>query len=97
MVQAPIIYVYQTDDIFIVRVEPPGVVVKGVSIIMSKEALAIRSGHKVPTDVKEYDYQYCEVCGSNISRLNDLVKVIQADTERLLWISVCLRTLALDS
>lgn len=59
-------------------------VVKGVSIFMSKEALAIKGEHKVPADVKEDEHQYCEVCGSNISRLNGFVKVIQADTERLL-------------
>ena len=70
---------------------------KSAGIVMSKEALAIKDEHKVPADVKEGKYQYCEVCGSNISRLNGFVKVIHADTERLLWISVCLRTLALDS
>ncbi len=70
---------------------------KSAGIVMSKEALAIKDEHKVPADVKEDKYQYCEVCGSNISRLNGFVKVIHADTERLLWISVCLRTLALDS
>ncbi len=72
-------------------------VAPGVSMFMSKKAPAVKSEHKVATDVKEYDYQYCEVCGSNISHLNDLVKVIQADTERLLWISVGLMILALDS
>ena len=71
--------------------------VKGVSIFMNKEALAIKGERKVPADIKEDEYQYCEVCGSNISRLNGFVEVIQADTERLLWISVALMTLAPDS
>lgn len=71
--------------------------VKSAGIVMSKEALAIKNEHKVPADVKEDEYRYCEVCGGNLSRLNGFVKVIHADTERLLWTSVCLRTFALDS
>ena len=72
-------------------------VVKGIGIFMSNEALAIKGEDKAPTDIKEDGYQYCEVCGSNISRLNDLVSAIQAETERLLWISIRLQTLSLDS
>ena len=97
MAHVPSIYVYQIDDVFIVRFEPPGVVVKNVGIFMNNEALAIKDRHKVSVDVKEDECQNCEVCCSNISRLNSFVKVIQADTERLLWISAYLRTLALDS
>lgn len=67
--------------------------VKGRSIFMNKEALAIKGEHIAPADAKDDEYQYCEACGSNISRLNGFVKVIQADTERLLWISVYLRAL----
>ena len=70
---------------------------KSVGIFMSREALAIKNEPKVPSNVKEDEYRYCEVCGSNISRLNNFARVIQADTERLLWISVYLNTLALDS
>lgn len=79
------------------RVGPPGVMVAGVSIFMKKETLVIKGEPEVLADVKEDEYRRWEVGVNNISRLNGLVRVIRADTERLLWISVYLRILALGS
>ncbi len=79
MAWTPAMDVYEKEDAFIVRAELPGVMMENVDISMSGDTLTIKGERKAPADVKEEEYQRCEVCYGNFSRSIALPEGVQQD------------------
>ncbi len=79
MAWAPSIDMYEKKDSFIVRVELPGVNKDDVDISMTGDTLTIKGDRKPPTEVKEEDYQCCEVCYGSFSRSITLSSAVDID------------------
>ncbi len=76
---APSIDMYEKEDSFIVRVELPGVNKDDVDISMTGDTLTIKGERKPPAEVKEEDYQCCEVCYGSFSRSITLSSAVDTD------------------
>ena len=79
MAWAPSIDMYEKEDSFIVRAELPGVNKDDVDISMIGDTLTIKGERKPPAEVKEEDYQCCEVCYGNFSRSITLSSAVETD------------------
>ncbi len=79
MAWAPSIDMYEKEDSFIVRAELPGVNKDDVDISMTGDTLTIKGERKPPAEVKEEDYQCCEVCYGSFSRSITLSSAVDTD------------------
>ncbi len=79
MAWAPSIDMYEKEDSFIVRAELPGVNKDDVDISMTGDTLTIKGERKPPAEVKEEDYQCCEVCYGSFSRSITLPSAVDTD------------------
>ncbi len=79
MAWAPSIDMYEKEDCFIVRAELPGVNKDDVDISMTGDTLTIKGERKPPAEVKEEDYQFCEVCYGSFSRSITLSSAVDTD------------------
>lgn len=79
MAWAPSIDMYEKEDAFIIRTELPGVNMEDVDISVTGDTLTIKGERKLPEDVKEEEYECCEVCYGSFSRSIVLPKATEAD------------------
>lgn len=78
MAWAPSVDMYEKEDSFMVRVELPGVKKEDIDISVTGDTLAIKGERKPPADVKEEEYQCCEVCYGSFSRSITMLAVVDA-------------------
>lgn len=76
---APSIDMYEKDNEYVLRAVLPGVKMADVDISVTSNTLTIKGERKLPTGVKEEEYECCEVCYGEFSRSVTLPKEIQAD------------------
>lgn len=79
MAWAPSIDLYEKEDAFIIRAELPGVKLEDVDVSMTGDTLTIKGERKPPEDVKEEEYECCEVCYGSFSRSIVLPKATEVD------------------
>jgi len=79
MAWAPSIDMFEKEDAFIIRAELPGVKLEDVDISMTGDTLTVKGERKPPADVKEEEYECCEVCYGNFSRSITLPVTVEAD------------------
>ena len=79
MAWAPSIDMYEKEDSFVVRAELPVLNEDDVDISMTGDILTIRGERKPPAEVKEEDYQCCEVCYGSFSRSITLSSAVDTD------------------
>jgi len=70
---------FEKEDAFIIRAELPGVKLEDVDISMTGDTLTVKGERKPPADVKEEEYECCEVCYGNFSRSITLPVTVEAD------------------
>jgi len=76
---APPLEMYEKGDSFTVRVEVPGVKMDDIDISMSGETLTIKGERTAPAEVKEEEYQCCEVCYGSFARSVTIPAAVDAD------------------
>jgi HSP20 family protein len=70
---------YEKEDEFVLRAVLPGVMMADVDISVTGNTLTIKGERKPPADVKDEEYECCEVCYGDFSRSITLSKEVQAD------------------
>lgn len=68
MAWAPSVDIYEKENAFTVKAELPGVSMEGIDISMSGNTLTIKGERKAPENIKEDEYQRCEMCYGKFSR-----------------------------
>jgi len=79
MAWAPSVEMYEKGESFIVRAELPGVKKEDIDISMVGDTLTIKGERKPPAEVKEEEYQCCEVCYGSFSRSITMPAAVDAD------------------
>ncbi|MFQ6122532.1 MAG: Hsp20/alpha crystallin family protein [Dehalococcoidales bacterium] len=75
----PALDMYEKEDSFTVRMELPGVKQEDVDISITGDTLTVRGEYKPPAEVKEEEYQYCEMCYGSFSRSITMPAAVDAD------------------
>lgn len=76
---APAMEMFEKDNTFVIRMEIPGVRPEDVDISMSGDTLTIKGERKPQEDIKEEEYQLCEVCYGSFTRSITLPESVNAD------------------
>jgi HSP20 family protein len=76
---SPSIEMYEKENTYIVRMELPGVRPEDVEISMSGDTLMVKGERKPPEDIKDEEYQLCEVCYGSFTRTIALPESVNAD------------------
>ncbi|MBA7670210.1 Alpha-crystallin [subsurface metagenome] len=58
---------YEKEDSFTVRIEVPGMKMDEIDISVTGDTLTIKGERTAPAEVKEEEYQCCEVCYGNFT------------------------------
>ena len=78
-VWSPTIEIYEKENNYIVRMELPGVNSEDVDISMSGDTLTVKGERKLPEEIKDEEYQLCEVCYGSFTRTLTLPEPVNAE------------------
>ncbi len=75
----PSMELYEKENMYVVRLEMPGVKPEDVEISISGDTLTIKGERKPPENISEDEYQLCELCYGNFSRSISLPEPVNSD------------------
>ncbi|MDD5701547.1 MAG: Hsp20/alpha crystallin family protein [Dehalococcoidales bacterium] len=76
---APSIEMYEKENSYIIRLELPGVKPDNVDISISGDTLTVKGERVPPEDIKDEEYQLCEMCYGSFNRSIVLPEPVNAD------------------
>jgi HSP20 family protein len=76
---SPAMEMYEKGDSYVIRLELPGVKSDEVDISMSGETLTVKGERKPSEDIREEEYQLCEVCYGSFTRAVTLPESVDPD------------------